>query len=114
MPTYPYGFFVAYTTKARKTGEKLLSSAYVSKANFNIDKVAFGNAKGKNIYFVDKDYTGASTFIKALQNEEVQYILENPIEESITLPDIPTFKVTTIISVRGTNGIEASNIVAEY
>lgn len=114
MPTYPYGFFVAYTTKARKTGEKLLSSAYVSKANFNIDKVAFGNAKGKNIYFVDKDYTDASTFIKALQNEEVQYILENPIEESITLPDIPTFKGTTIISVRGTNGIEASNIVAEY
>ena len=114
MPTYPYGFFVAYTTKARKTGEKLLSSAYVSKANFNIDKVAFGNAKGKNIYFVDKDYTDASTFIKALQNEEVQYILENPIEESITLPDIPTFKGTTVISIVGVNGVEASNIVAEY
>ena len=114
MPTYPYGFFVAYTTKARKTGEKLLSSAYVSKANFNIDKVAFGNAKGKNIYFVDKDYTDASTFIKALQNEEVQYILEDPIEESITLPDIPTFKGTTVISIVGVNGVEASNIVAEY
>ena len=114
MPTYPYGFFVAYTTKARKTGEKLLSSAYVSKANFNIDKVAFGNAKGKNIYFVDKDYTDASTFIKALQNEEVQYILENPIEESITLPNIPTFKGTTVISIVGVNGVEASNIVAEY
>lgn len=114
MPKYPYGFFVAYTTKARKTGEKLLSSAYVSKANFNIDKVAFGNAKGKNIYFVDKDYTDASTFIKALQNEEVQYILENPIEESITLPNIPTFKGTTVISIVGVNGVEASNIVAEY
>lgn len=114
MLTYPYGFFVAYTTKARKTGEKLLSSAYVSKAGFNIDKVAFGNAKGKNIYFVDKDYTDASAFIKALQNEEVQYILENPIEESITLPNIPTFKGTTVISIVGVNGVEASNIVAEY
>lgn len=45
---------------------------------------------------------------------EVIYPLITPTEESITLPDIPTFKGTTIISVRGTNGIEASNIVAEY
>ena len=45
---------------------------------------------------------------------EVIYPLITPIEESITLPDIPTFKGTTLISVRGTNGIEASNIVVEY
>ena len=44
----------------------------------------------------------------------LQYELETPTEESITLPDISTFEGTTMISVVGENNVSASKIEVEY
>ena len=113
LSTYPYGFFTAYTKNTKRNGFEVLSNIYTNNKNlFKMDKNIFGNASSNNIYIIDKDYTDPVILINTLKDNEIHYVLATPKTQPIELPNIPTLKGTTILSV-DTN-INASYMEVEY
>ena len=105
---YPYGFFALRTRYDRKKGVELLSNIYQAKSSFKINKCAFGNAKEKNIYIVDDNYTNLDNLKNDLKDNKIYYALETPKENNITLPNIQTLEGTNTFRIN--TNINPSNI----
>lgn len=115
-------YYVTLTDK--KMGKiNLISSNYLLSNSSNSPDQSFsGRVQNRAVGFYDT--TNGPTldkwkeFLTSRYNSNnpiyLQYELETPTEESITLPDISTFEGTTMISVVGENNVSASKIEAEY
>ena len=80
---------------------------YTNRAFYNIRPVILKSRLSEDTVNGFKQWLNANP-ITAL------YPLATPTEETISLPYISTLNGTTIISVVGENGVEASNILVEY
>lgn len=88
---------------------------YLAKSNH----ITVGSSSNRIYIGIDSNIVPASqgkAFREWLNanNPILYYALKNQTEENISLPDLSTLNGTTIISVMGENGVEASNILVEY